>query len=308
MEGEVRDMFEKMVAIEPVNLTPEARTQLRNYAKEVIFYEDIPTCDAEIQLRLGDADAMLVSYTTYVGRNVLETSHLRYIGMCCSLYEEKSANVDIAAAREKSITVRGIRDYGDEGVAEYVVSELVRYLHGFGPKQWKDTPLELTGLNVGVIGMGATGGIIAEALHFFGSDISYFSRSRKKQLESEKGYRWLPLEELLPACDVLVSCLPKNTVLLDDEQFARMGDGKILFNTSVAPSYRIPALEKWLACGENEFFCDMFSALGETPEQLLKNEHVHCVGKAAGTTRQAKDRLSKKVIENIQSFLEKKKT
>lgn len=60
--------------------------------------------------------------------------NLRYIGMCCSLYEEKSANVDIAAAREKGIVVTGVKDYGDEGVVEYVISELVRYLHGLRPE------------------------------------------------------------------------------------------------------------------------------------------------------------------------------
>ena len=41
---------------------------------------------------------------------------------------------------ERGITVTGIRDYGDEGVIEYVVSELVRCLHGFGQKPWKGFP------------------------------------------------------------------------------------------------------------------------------------------------------------------------
>ena len=32
--------------------------------------------------------------------------------------------------RETRITVTGIRDYGDEGVAEYVLMNLIRRLHG----------------------------------------------------------------------------------------------------------------------------------------------------------------------------------
>lgn len=52
--------------------------------------------------------------------------------MCCSLYSEESANVDIAYAREKNIRVLGIRDYGDRGVVEYVLHELTGLLHGFG--------------------------------------------------------------------------------------------------------------------------------------------------------------------------------
>ena len=131
-------MFQKIVAIEPVNL--------------------LPADDEEIIRRVGDADAALISYTTRMGRKaVTGCPNLRYIGMCCSLYEEKSANVDIAAAREKGIVVTGVKDYGDEGVVEYVISELVRYLHGFGPKQWRADPMEITSLKAGVIGMGATG-------------------------------------------------------------------------------------------------------------------------------------------------------
>lgn len=296
-------MFNKIVVIEPVNLLQKAKEQLRDYAKEVIFYDTLPEGDADILQRLGDADAMLVSYTTYYGRSVLEASQLRYVGMCCSLYEEKSANVDIAAARERGIVVRGVRDYGDEGVAEYVVSELVRYLHGFGPIQWQGMPLELNGLNVGIIGMGATGRAISEALRFFKSHISYFSRTRKEALEKEKGYHWLALDDLLQESDVIISCLPKNTVILKGEQFARLGDGKMLFNISIAPSFEIAALEAWLASGKNEFFCDTPDALGHHAG-LLAHPHVHCANSSAGTTLQAKERLGKKVLNNICTFLQ----
>ena len=88
--------------------------------------------------------------------------------MCCSLYSPESANVDIRYANERGITVTGIRDYGDEGVVEYVVSELVRCLHGFGQESWEEMPREITGLKVGVIGLGKSGGMIADALKFFG--------------------------------------------------------------------------------------------------------------------------------------------
>ncbi len=63
--------------------------------------------------------------------------------MCCSLYSEQSANVDIATAREQNVFVNGIRDCGDEGVAEFVVSELIQLLHGFGDRMWEDYPKEM---------------------------------------------------------------------------------------------------------------------------------------------------------------------
>lgn len=298
-------MFQKIVAIEPVNLLPAAKERLHEFAKEVVLYDSLPADDEEIIRRVGDADAALISYTTRMGRKaVTGCPNLRYIGMCCSLYEEKSANVDIAAAREKGIVVTGVKDYGDEGVVEYVISELVRYLHGFGSKQWRADPMEITGLKAGVIGMGATGTMIAAGLQYFGADVRYFSRTRKPALEEAHGYRWMELSELLADCDAIFTCLTKNVILMKDEQFAQFGDGKIFFNTSIAPSFETEALERWLARGGNELFCDMPSALGEHAERLLANPHVNCIGQSAGFTGQAAVRLSEKSLNNIRAFLE----
>ena len=140
-------MFEKLVAIEPVSLVPFAQNELRKYAKEVQLFEDIPENDEEIVQRIGNADGVLVSYTSQITRSIMEQCpKIQYIGMCCSLYSEASANVDIAFARKKGIKVLGIRDYGDRGVVEYVLYQLVRILHGFDFPMWQEEALELTGL------------------------------------------------------------------------------------------------------------------------------------------------------------------
>ncbi len=160
-------MFQTLVAIEPVSLVTEAEKKLFDYAKEVVLYPDIPADDEEIIRRIGDADAVLLSYTSRINQYVLEhCEKVRYIGMCCSLYSEESANVDIAFAREKGIQVLGIRDYGDRGVVEFVLCELVRLLHGFDRPMWRLLPEEITGLKVGIVGMGVSGGMIADALQY----------------------------------------------------------------------------------------------------------------------------------------------
>ena len=56
-------MFEKLVAIEPVGLVPEAEKELHTYAREIVMFDGVPTDDAEIAARVGDADAVLLSYT-----------------------------------------------------------------------------------------------------------------------------------------------------------------------------------------------------------------------------------------------------
>jgi len=296
-------MFEKLVAIEPINLIPSAQQKLYEYAKEVVLFDDVPKDDAQIIRRIGDADAVLLSYTSRIEKNVLDACPgIRYIGMCCSLYSEASANVDIRTARDRNITVYGVRDYGDQGVVEYIASELIRYLHGFGDKQWQELPVELTDLKVGIVGLGTSGQLIAAGLQALGADLYYFSRSRKPE-EEAKNIKYLPLKELLKTVDVVCTCLNKNVILFDDEQFDWFGNHKIMFNTSIGPSHNIAALAKWLEHGDNEFFCDTAAALGDATGKLLASPHVNCINKSSGLTRQAFGRLSEKVLKNIETFL-----
>lgn len=299
-------MFKKLVAIEPVSLIPSAEKQLESFAKEVIMYQDIPKDDDEIASRIGDADAVLLSYTSTLGRKALERCpNVKYIGMCCSLYSPETANVDIHYANERGITVTGIRDYGDEGVVEYVISELVRCLHGFGnnpdgtpAKPWDGVAREITGLKAGIVGLGKSGGMIADALSFFGAEIAYFARSEKEEARA-KGYQFLPLGELLAQSEVVFTCLNKNIILLHAEEFEQLGNRKILFNTGLSPAWDESPFAKWLD-GDNLCYCDTVDALGG--EKFLDHPNVRCMKVSVGRTRQAFDRLSEKVLANLSEY------
>ena len=292
-------MFHKLVAIEPTSLIPSAEKKLYSFAKEVILYSDIPGDDDEIAARIGDADAVLLSYTTQLGKAALEKCpNVKYIGMCNSLYSPESANVDIYYANSRGITVTGIRDYGDEGVVEYVISELVRCLHGFGQEPWDGMAREITGLKTGIVGLGKSGGMIADALHFLGAEITYFARSEKTEAKA-KGYRFLPLDELLEESEVVCCCLNRNTVLLHAPQFEKLGNKKILFNTGLSPAWDEEPFLKWLG-GDNLCFCDTVGALGG--EHLLDHPKILCMQVSTGRTRQAFDRLSEKVLQNLSGF------
>lgn len=296
-------MFQKLVAIEPVSLIPSAEKELFQYAKEVVLFDDIPADDDEIVRRIGDADAVLLSYTSRIGRAVLERCpSIRYIGMCCSLYSEESANVDIAFARTKGIRVLGIRDYGDRGVVEYVLHELTGLLHGFGMPMLHDEPVEITGLKVGIVGLGVSGKMIADALAFMGADISYYSRTRKPDAE-QAGMAYKPLADLLRDSEVVFTCLNKNVLLLGSEEFAQLGAGKVLFNTSIGPGFDSAALEQWLELPGTHLFCDTRAAAGPVAEGFFARENVHCQNVSAGRTKQAFVLLSQKVLANLATAL-----
>lgn len=296
-------MFEKLVAIEPVSLIPSAQEELRRYAKKVVLYEDIPGSEEEIARRIGDADGVLLSYTSQLRQPVLKLCpNIRYIGMCCSLYSEASANVDIAYARERGIQVLGIRDYGDRGVVEYVLYQLIRILHGFDFPMWEEEPLELTNLPVGIIGLGVSGGMVADALMMMGARVSYYSRTRKQEKEVA-GIEYLPLNELLARNRVVITCLNKNVILLHEEQFQYLGNKKILMNTSIGTASDTRALAAWLDSEDNLYCCDTEAAAGESSGELLARDNVICMRTSVGRTKQAFVLLSEKVLDNIRTFL-----
>lgn len=294
--------IKKLVAIQPVSFLEESKAVLDQYCEETVFYDTQPENAKEIVSRIGDADAIFVSYTHAIGADILsQCPNVKYIGMCCSLYSEASSNVDIAYAREHGITVTGIRDYGDEGVAEYVLMNLIRRLHGVDGYQ----PLlgeisEVSGAKVGLLGLGASAQAVARALKMMGAEVRYYSRTRKPELEEAEGYRYQELHGLLKECDVICSCLSKNVTLLYEEEFAIMGANKLLFNTALSPCFEQKALEKWLDLENTWYFCDTLMGLGE--EALLERKNVDCQKRSSGMTRQAVERLNAKVLDNLEVY------
>lgn len=297
-------MFKKLVVTEPTGLLQYGIDRLDEIAEQVVLYKNIPGSEEEIVRRIGDADAALVSYTsTYPAAVLGQCPKLRYVGMCCSLYSEEAANVDIAFARSRGITVTGVRDYGDNGVVEYVLYEAIGLLHGYGQLKWADYPHELTDIKVGMVGMGTTGSMIAEALQLLGAEISYFARSAKPEKEAA-GMRFKPLHDLLRESEIICLGLNKNVILLKEAEFQLMSGRKMLFNTSIGPGHDAQALKRWLVADpQHYFFCDSLGAAGD-PSVLELPNAVRKGPPGAGGTTKALERLTDKVLANIEGFLQ----
>lgn len=296
-------MFGKIVAVDETLLTGAYECELHKWGKEVVVYHDFPSEADDVISRIGDADCLLVSFRTPIRKEVMDACrNLKYIGMYCSVYDPRSCNVDLAEAERKGITVKGVRDYGDEGVVEYVISELVRLLHGFGGRRWKEQPTELTGQKVGIIGLGKTGGMVADAFRLFGASVSYYSRNRKPDGDA-KGYVYKSLHCLLKECDIVCTCLPRNTYVLGREEFALFGNRKILVNTSVGPTFQVDALEEWLKDNpQSLYLCDA-TAMGNLAERLSGIENVLYTPYISGKSEQSVERLNRKALRNLQEFL-----
>ncbi|MUP47225.1 dihydrofolate reductase [Gramella sp. BOM4] len=292
--------FNRIVCVDETKLNKQAISDLEKYADEVQVYHDYPETEMEVIDRMGDAEAIIVSWRTQIGEEVIKKcQNLKYIGMACSLYDDESANVAVKFAREKDIVVKGIFDYGDPGVAEFIISELIQLLNGYKGKQWRELPKELTDLKIGIIGFGVTGQLLAKCLKPFGAEVYYFSRTRKKDKENE--IKFLPLGELLKTCDVISFHLPKNAEVMGPEEFEHFGNGKILINTSLGLPFEEAAFAKWISSGSNHAIFD-----GDGKKELSENtknlENVIACEKSAGYSSQTLVRLSEKVLQNIADY------
>lgn len=298
-------MFKKIVIIEPINMLDVHKKKLNEYALEVVAYDSIPTSDDEKIKRIADADCLLVSYTSSIDEYVINKApNLKYIGMCCSLYSKESANVDITAAELKGITVKGIRDYGDAGVAEYIIYQLVNFLEGYDGLKWDSYAHEITNLKCGVVGLGTSGTLIARTLKFFNADVSYYSRTRKEQLEKEYGFKYKDLNTLCSESEAIFLALNKNVFLLTEEQFKLMSGKRILFNTSIGPGFDVLALEEWLKDENHFFFGDTPSTIGD--EKLWHLPNTYTINRSAGgKSYEAYYRLGEKVLNNIKEYISK---
>ena len=295
--------FNKIVCIDKTGLEPWAVEELKKYSKKSIeVFDDYPQNDNEIIQRIKDADCVLVSWNTQIGKEVIERcNQVKYIGMCCSLYDENSANVDIKTARVNNIEVRGVRDYGDEGVVEFIISELIRLLKGLGEYQWRNEPVELMQRKIGIIGMGTTGRMLAKRASAFGMKVYYFSRNRKLDIEKE-GIDYLSLNELLKRTEIISIHLPKNTMILGKNEFSLFGNGKILINTSLGTPFQVPAFLEWIQRKGNFAIYDEDGA-GSYKKEFEKYPNIILSKKVAGWTKEARQRLSSKVLQNIEEFL-----
>lgn len=301
--GLIEIMFNQIVCADKVGLEAWALEELQKYSKQaIVMFDQDPQSKDELIDRIQGADCVLVSWRTRMDAEVIaSTPSLRYIGMCCSLYDERSANVDIAAARARGIEVRGVRDYGDEGVAEFVMSELIRLLKGLGPHQWQNEPVELQQRKLGIIGMGATGRILAHRASAFGMQVRYFSRSRKPECE-QAGFTYAPLHELLQTSEIISMHLPRNTKLLGSEEFAALGQGKILVNTSLGTPFDAAAFRNWIQASGNYAIFDA-DAAGEFKAELHRYPKIIYTPKVSGFTREARGRLSRKVLDNLTHYI-----
>jgi phosphoglycerate dehydrogenase-like enzyme len=157
----------------------------------------------------------------------------------------KNASIDVAAARDRGITVCGTDSPSSApgeltwalilGLARNLVVEAERMRRG----GWQSSlGADLAGRTLGVIGLGRIGTQVAAVGNAFGMDVLAWSENLTVERAAEVGVRAVPLDGLLAEADVVTvhQVLSKRTRgLLGARELALMKPTALLVNTSRAP-------------------------------------------------------------------------
>ena len=278
------------------------------------------TAPEELVARMQGAEIVLTNKCR-ITREIMDACpQLRYIGELATGYN----NIDIAAAKEKGIIVTNIPGYSTVSVVQHVfalllaamshVEELNQSVHA---GDWAACPdftyqlspmAELYGRTLGVVGFGQIGQRVAQAALAFGMEVVYTCPHRKSALENEH-VRYLPLDELLQAADVVTLHCPQNAEtsgLMNAQRLAMMKPGAILINTARGGVVVADDVAAALESGHLGWY--LADVMEQEPprgdEKLLTAPRCVLTPHVAWAPKEARLRLMGIAFENIKGFLD----
>ncbi|MFN8059126.1 MAG: D-glycerate dehydrogenase [Vicinamibacterales bacterium] len=209
----------------------------------------------ELLARVAGKHGLVCLLTDRIDRDVIAAGRdLKVIANIAVGYD----NIDIAAARERGIVVTNTPGVLTDAVAEFTWALILGITRRVGEgerltraNQWKGWALDfllgtqLTGKQLGIVGMGAIGRSVAAKAAAFGMRVAYIARDGRAQgrveppgATAEDAYEPMGFDKLLVTSDVLsLHCplTPETRHLIDRKSLARMKRTAYLVNTTRGP-------------------------------------------------------------------------
>ena len=204
------------------------------------------TAKEDLVSRIHDADAIFINRVSIPRQVIEQCPNLKYIGLFATGYN----NVDIAAAKERGITVCNVPEYSSYAVAQHTMAlllDIVNRVSVLNPMVksggWNDeniisVPLkELFGKKLGIIGCGDIGMTFAKMAQAMGMKVLAYRRNPNPADETEF-FRYVNLPTLYRESDVISIHCPLNNEtrgMINKNALSQMKDGTILLNTARGP-------------------------------------------------------------------------
>ncbi len=82
-------MFNQIISVDAINLSGEAIDEIKKLSKQSPrFYDTDPKSVDEIKKRIGDADCVLVSWRTKLGKDIFEKCQtIKYVGYAAQVLQ-----------------------------------------------------------------------------------------------------------------------------------------------------------------------------------------------------------------------------
>ena len=279
---------------------------------------DRTTPDQVIE-RAKDADALLTNKVILGEQEFAQLPRLRYIGVQATGYNV----VDVEAARRYNITVTNIPAYSTASVAQMVMAHLLnitqsvdyyaqqnrtgRWADSQDFCYWDNTPIELAGKQMGIVGFGRTGSAVAHLAQAFGMKVAAYTSKPQEALP--KDVEKLSLDELFTTSDVVsLHCplTPTTRHLVNAERLELMKPTAILINTARGPIVDEQALANALNSGA--LHAAGIDVLCEEPpvksSPLLTARNCFVTPHIAWATLEARTRLLQICEANLRAFIE----
>ncbi len=268
---------------------------------------------ARLHALLGEAEALIVRNQTRVTAELLDAApRLRVVGRLGVGLD----NIDLAAARARSITVSSARNANAIAVAEYVLAAMLHIARNFAAAdasvragQWDRAQFggsELWGRTLGLVGVGEIGRRVAKRAQSFGMTVLGYDPlvGPYDFAPAEQEITLLPLDELLARADVVslhVPLVPATRYLIDAGRLAKMRSHAVLINTSRGGIIDETALFDALANGRLYRAVLDVSEVEPLPAQspLRTCEAAILTPHVAGLTTEAQERTSRLVISDV---------
>lgn len=205
-------------------------------------FVDAKLRDAELIKACLEATVISTFITTPFPRSVIEK--LPNLKLICTR-SVGFDHIDIAACRERGITVCNVPDYGSHVIAEHVFALLLSTLRHINEAHKRVTQgnfdyhglrgMALRGKTLGIVGTGKIGRRVAHIAYGFGMNIIASDQCRTLFLEEKLGVQYVTLPQLLAQSDIVTLHVPGATDgshLIDAKAFAMMKRGVTLVNTA----------------------------------------------------------------------------
>ena len=283
--------------------------------------DDEAMSEAELTEAVKTADVLVPTITDTIDSKLIAAAgkNLKLIAN----YGTGVDHIDLAAAREKGITVTNTPDVLTEDTADMTMALILavprrlvegeRIVRSGDWTGWSPTWMlghRIFGKRLGIIGMGRIGQAVARRARGFGLSIHYHNRNRvHEEIENElEATYWESLDQMLAHMDfVSVNCphTPATYHLLSARRLKLLQPHAVIVNTARGEVIDENALTRVLQSGDIAGAgLDVFEHAPAVNPKLLALDNVVLLPHMGSATFEGRGDMGEKVVINIQTFVD----